>query len=742
MQYLAGDPFKLPSSGEYPWIDSDYAFAGWVPNVSGHLSFNLIDPSSKLPTFNYQDRLDVPRQVAVHRVRLAQDYPFPDWLVKRVRKSARQDFIMLAESGRVQTPYFRDATLEEADDKNGVLAGVIAVVPADSDRATAKHIKSTLATAEAIISDAIQQKATSGVVPGRRVTQEVLNILSDARDRMSCLLLRFALYRTGELRIWFDIGEFLGRDTTARPATAEELTAARHLTPQAYYFIKDLLHAHYHHTPNSDQLLPLVETPRPSSELEHQTNETTWRYAPLRGLARVVVELRQGRSADGHQRAKGIIAYAQAFQSVLAHIARPKQIGSPNVKSTGIIPYNFDNLTMSLDAVDASTQSSVSARLQFFAIIVGIILSGLALWSGAVQIQPSLCQALGPDACPKIEPGPVVSLVNWVVANPSVFLIILVTAGVIAFVSFFRGLNALPFVERSIRWLRRLAEAVGVQVSRCTQNSDNLGWLVSLGVLGSLTVSAGTIAVKLAPSKSVPPVSTDSAVKGPWASLYNFVGKRAEQSGLLASSVIAPQLRALLGDDYGPFLRAFSPETTLTRDGDLLILASAATLSGDGAYLIIDPRLLRMEAGVRQSGEFKVHRTQGPSMRRPQRVIQLLGNLGRTDGGPVPVETSTCNFASGGKSGRTVQLSGFLKARDFCEYSVELQKGQVISFDPLRAKGLDVRVVEGKREVPIGTAFTAAQGGRRLIRVVWDGWNPRPREALKPREFYVRLAIH
>ena len=456
----------------------------------------------------------------------------------------------------------------------------------------------------------------------------------------------------------------------------------------------------------------------------------------------MVVELRQGRSADGHQRAKGIIAYAQAFQAVLAHIARPKEIGKPNTESKGIIPYNFDNLTMSLDAVDASTQSSVTARLQFFAIIVGIVLSGLALWSGAVQIQPSLCQALGPDVCPKIEPGPVVSLVNWVVANPSTFLIILVTAGVMAFVWFFRGLNALPPVERSIRWLRRFAEALGVQVSRWTSNSDGLGWFVSLGVLGAITAGAATLAVKLAPSKRVPAVSTDSTTKGPWASLSGFVGKRAEQSGLLASSVIARQLRALLGDDYGPFLRAFSPETTLTRDGDLLVLASAATVSGDGAYLIIDPQQLKMEAGVRQNGELKVHRTQGTSMQRPQRVIQLLGNLARTDGGPVPVETSTCNFASGGKSGRTLHLSGLLKAQDFCEYSIELQKGQVISFDPLRAKGLDVKVVEGKREIQIGTAFTAGRGGRRFIRVVWDGWKPRPSEALKPREFYVRLAIH
>lgn len=742
MQRLAGDPFRSRASGNYPWAEADYAYAGWVPNVSGHLSFNLIDPQSKHPTFNHQDRLDKPRGLAVHRSRLAQDYPFPDWAVKIVRRSARQDFIMLAESGRVQTPYFRAGNLSEADDANGVLTGIIAVLPGDSDPATVSHIKSTLKQVDGILLEAVTDRATCGIHPDRRVPREILDVLESARDRLACYILRFALFRTGELRIWFDLDEFLGRDLNAEPASAQELVAARHLAPQAYYFVKDLLHAHYHHTPSSDQLLPLVETPRPADDSEHEANEIAWRYAPLRGLARVVVELRQGRSSAGHQQAKGIIAYAQAFQRVLAHIIRPRIVGVPAQPSTGIIPYDFGDLTMSLDSMDASTQSKVTAQLQLFAVVVGIFLSGLALWSGAVQIQQPLCEALGADACPKIRPGPVVSLVNWVVANPSAFLIILVTVGIFAFVIFFRGLNAIPKVESGIRWLRRLAEALGVQVSRILSGSDWLGWIVSLTLLGGLTGAVGAIAIWLAPRTPVPPVNTRPAPTGPWASLYAAVGKRADQSGVLVRSVIAPQLRVLLAEDYGRFLRAFSPESKLARDGNLLVLTSSATVGGDGAYLVIDPRLQRLEAAVRLDGELKVHRTQGESLNRPGQVLQLFGSAAGTDGGPVAVETSICNSTPGGASGRALHLSGLLRARDFCEYSVELQKGQALSFDRVGSKGLDVLILEHGETKSIGTNFAAMNSGKQLVRVVWQGWNPKPADELKPRKFYVRLAIH
>jgi hypothetical protein len=741
---MRGNPFNLPATGDYPWVDADHAYAGWIPNVSGHLSFNLIDPHSREPTYNHQHDLKMPRTVALHRSRLAQDYPFFDWIVRLSRRSAVQEFIVLAETRPVGTPYFSGDKRKEAADTNGVLLGVVAVLPSEADRETRKRRAELLAVVDGAIHEAATEKATCGADPNRRLAREIYAGLDQARPSIACHLLRFALFRTGELRIWFDLSDFLGRDIVADPPTAIERIAADHLAPQVYYCLKDLLHAHYHHDAHSDQLLPLTATETRTSQVAHDASEAAWRYATLRGLARVVVELRQGRSVTGHQRAKGIIAYAQAFQVVLARVRRGRTIGAQHGPEGQIIPYDFDNLAMSLDATDASAQSAISARLQFLAILVGIILSGLALWAGAVQIQPILCTSLAtPDACPKIRPGPIVSVVNWISANPLGFMISLVVLGIAAFIVWFNGTNALPWVERSIRWLRKLSEAIGVQISRALRGSDWVGWAASLLILGGLSGFSAWVAFNVAPKTPVPPVILDDDVQNsPWASLYPMVGQRIDQSGLLVRSAIAPELRTLLDDEYAAFVKLFPAESTLTRSGRVLVLTSAGAPGGDGAYLIIDPRNLRLESGLRRDGLLSVHRTVGASLPRPVVVLDLLGTSGRSDAGPIPAETSTCNFVLGGPAGRTLHLSGTLKATEFCEYGVELHAGQAISFDPKQAKGLAVLAIQNGKTVPIGTSFIASAAGKQTIRVVWSGWRPIGSSALKPRAFYVRLLVH
>lgn len=739
------EPFHLPSNGAYPWAGADYGYAGWVPNVSGHLSFNLIDPHSREPTYNHQPDLSLPRTVALRRLRLAQDYPFPDRLVKRLRKSATQEFVVLAESSRVPTPYFEDDRLEEADDANGLLMGIVAVLPHEGDKQTCRKRKQLLGHIDSHILAEADAKVAGAVNPQRRLASEILDHLRSERDHIACYFLRFALFRTGELRIWFSLEDFYGRDFTTVPATPLELQAAEHLAPQVYYCLKDLLHAHYHHDPHSDQLLPLIRTDQPSGSGGQAGREMEWRYATLRGLARVVIELRHGRSANGHQRAKGIIAYAQAFQALLARCRRPTQIGSKHAKEDRLIPYDFSNLIMSLDAVDTLTQSGVSARLQLFGIVIGIILSGLALWSGAVQIQPILCTSLAsPDVCPKIGSGPIVNLVTKIVANPSAFMILLVTVGIGMFMVFFNGSNALPWVERGIRWLRRLSEAIGTQVSRWLKGSDWIGWLMSLTLLGSLTLGLAYVAYKLAPKTKVPPVTLDGneGSNGPWSTLYPLVGQHMDQSGLLVRSAIAPDLRSLLGDHYAAYLKLMGQDATLVREGQLLAVTSTSPPGGDGAYLIIDPKALRLEAGLRNDGLPIVRRSVGPNLRRPAVVTNFLGAASASDGGPIAIEQSICDFTSGGTAGRTLQLSGTLRAKEYCEYAIDLHAGQGIAFDRAKARGLEVQTVMGKITHSIGPTFVADHSGPQVIHVIWSDWHPTGAAALRPRPFYVRLTVH
>lgn len=735
------DYWMLPDSGECPWTHREYSYAGWVPNVSGHLSFNLVDPHSGLPTYNYQPDLTSPRLVALHRERLAQDYPFPDWLMRRIRPSARQDFILLGQSCTARTPLFDGDELRTIEDQNGILMGVVGVLPSERGKEAGRLRQQLLRRIDESITDAISAYA-SGTAETEPVTETLLNEIRQVRDRVACYFLRFALFRTGELRIWFDLGEFLGRDLDGAPPTPEEREAASSIAPQVYYFIKDMLHAHYHHYKKSDQLLPLTRLA--SAQHSVEDNETAWRYATLRGLVRVVVELRQGRSLDGHKRAIGIIAYAKAFQCVLARTTRNRQVKGDFDHSRTIMPYDFSNLVSSIEAIDASVQSAVTAKLQLFAIVIGIILSGLALWAGAVQVHPVLCEALqSTSACQEITAGPSVTALNWVIANPMAFLTLLVIVGFAAFVIFFRGTGAIPFAERLIHWSERLAEAIAVDISRTTRRNDGFGFIVGLLAMLVPIGIVGTIAYRLLPTRNVTVVEVlDPDQRGKWDTLSKFAGVRISESGLLLSSPISPELRAKLDDAFADFVRLVGDDAILKAEGRLLyVVPEKAKPGADAAYLIVDRSSDRFEAGIRVAGRNQIYRTSGVALPRPQAVRHLLGNS-PTDIISVGAATSSCQIKQSGEGNRVIILSGELLANDYCDYNLTLSEGQSLSFNRKRSRGLRVDVRQGGKSFAIDPVFRPGKGGNIKVQVRWDGWQPTKTEALRSRKFYVRLEMH
>lgn len=742
---MTDDRFRPPASGAAPWIGAEHSYAGWVPNVSGHLSFNLVDPHGRAPVYNHQINLTSPRTVVAHHKRLAQDYPFWDWVVKIFRKEARQDFLLLGESGAVKTPYFDAGTLKEIDDEHGALCGILAVLPIDDTIETGKNRKALLDHVDGRIAGATACRARGSVDPNERLAREITTELDAARSHLAIYVMRFSLFRTGELRIWFDLSDFLGRDLVAEPATSPEKELAARLPAQAYYFVKDLLHAHYHHNPHSDQILQLTCLSSGDTDAAVLEDEIRWRYVTLRGLVRVIVELRQSRSFHGHKRALGIIAYAKAFQAVLAKIARTRlAIIDTFSEHGGIIPYEFDNLAMSIDATDSSMESANSSRLQFFAIEVGILLSALALWAGAVQIQPILCGALAKEVvCPKVGPGPIVSIVNDVVANPLGFTILLLVAGFVFFIMIFRGSGAIPAAERFIRWLNGLSDALAVQISRLTAGSDGLGWVLALIGLAGATGYMGHLAYRLAPKTYVPPIEkrAGGGTVGPWSALQTFVDKPAGESGLLTRSVVAQDLRNLVGEDYHDIVRLLG-RAVLHRWGEQYYAVSGSGAVDDGAFLILDPKLQRIEATLRVDGRLRPHRSPGREFRRPMPVMNFLGMSSVADTEPVAIEAPGCDIVQGGTDGRALQLRGTLKAGAYCDYGVALQAGQSITFDDRTGRGLYVNVMDGGRAYPIRPIFTAKRSGKQVVRVGWEGWHPAPADALKTRKFYARLDIH
>jgi hypothetical protein len=88
-----------------PWLGSDLSWAGWIPTVSGQLSFSIIGHSSAASNCIYfndllpqMDRDPPVRYIALHQHRTAPDFPCPDWLTRRLIPGASYDFVLLAET--------------------------------------------------------------------------------------------------------------------------------------------------------------------------------------------------------------------------------------------------------------------------------------------------------------------------------------------------------------------------------------------------------------------------------------------------------------------------------------------------------------------------------------------------------------------------------------------------------------------------------------------------------------------
>lgn len=738
---VSEDALQPPAAGVHPWCGSSQAFAGWIPNVSGHLSFNQVDPRGRQSTYNNQVDLAHPRTVVAHRTRLAQDYPWWDWIVSLFRPQARQDFLLLTESGAAQTPFINEGKVEEVSDEHGALYGVIVVSPSDDEPDTEQKRRQLLAEIDAHIAGALVRRAEGSAISGERLALDVLRKVNVARRDVALYAMRFAIFRTGECRIWFEMNEFLGRDVVATPPTHDEAFTADKLPAQAYYFVKDLLHAHYHHDPSSDQILPLTRLEPATSPVDVLRNEVKWRYVSLRGLVRVVVELRQGRSVRGHKRALGIIAYATAFQAVLAKAIRTVGGTTTFTEDGKIIPYDFSSLEKSIEATDHSVESVMTSRLQLFGIEVGILLSALALWAGAVQIQPILC-ASKEIACPKIGPGPIVSFVNVVVANPLGFTVSLLALGFLLFVMFFRGTGAIPYAERFVRFLKGLSDAIASQISKVMKGMDILGWLFSLVFLGGVVWSGAKLAYWLVPKTHVPPVSVTRPrpPAGPWSSLQGYVGKPVGAGGLLTTSVVAQDIRNLLGSDY--YAHANSLEAaTLKRDGNVFYASSVSRPGADGGFIILDAASRRMVIALREDGRLHPHSSPGGDIPVPRALRSALGSTAGLDADPVPVAAPSCAMVQGGNSGGALQLSGALRADGFCTFGIPLQKGQALSFNPAKANGLYVAVVENKTPERFAGDYIAIRSGRHVVRVGWSGWRPTRQQIGKTRPFFVRLNV-
>lgn len=734
------DPFILSRTGDAPWSVAQSSWAGWIPNVSGHLSFNVIGARSGRHAYNqYSDR-DDRRTLLVHATRHAQDFPLPGRLIGTVRRSVTLDYVLVARSSAAHTPYLKGDKLEQNEEPEGALVGVIIVVPVNKGTVAASAAVEFLDFVDAVIANGAGVGGVSRQVD--ELPDYLLNAFDLARPNFAAQLMHFAMFRTGETRIWFDNDEFIGRLGASSPFNSAEQDAANSLPSQAYYFLKDTVHKHYHHDGKADQLLPLVKLDLAADDKEE---DARWRMATLRGLARVVIEYRQSATITSNKQALGVLAYADAFQALLARILRVPDLAVKMEPNDKVILYDFAHVRSSLEALDAITESKRGLQLQLIGVLVGVFLSAAALWAGMVQILGPLCEPLKGTAaaCPSVDTARSAWFVNLIVANPLAFIVFTLLLGILAFVKFFNGLSAIPLAVRIQRGVRRASFALAATVARKKMN-DELGWYTVLFLLGASIVGLLAGAWFITPRQSIPePQKRQAAPSGPFSMLDKVVGKSISSSSLLMEGRLAAALRDLLGPDYPEFLRLMARTRPLAGNKDSYWAAGGPVQpSGrDGAYLIVGKADGRIEAGFRLDERWIVHRPPGAQLVRPADLVSLFGVGG--DVGPILDPRPDCRSSGGGgQDGRTIQYSGAMSPQQPCVYSVALKSGQIVLPSVGASKGLKV-VLTGPngKENRLVEPFQALADGTAQISVGWErqGLSATADRSLRP--FYARIRV-
>lgn len=475
-------------------------FSGWVPTITGHLSFSLIGLGAsavKCVTANIEcsnpDNLHVPiRHVAVSQRRITRDLPLTAWPIPIFKPWIASEFILIGSSQSASRPRLdsippADEPLALHHDNIGVLTGRVLVVPHHEDATKAAQELVNKIRARAV---AISNEFPRGTICGETEFAAGFDqLLLDARrEGVVAAEAGFELFRSGELRLTFSSEEGLVTQS-AQDADGEDFIPD--IAKQIYYFIKDISHRHYHHDRSSDNLLPISET--------HRYDDENWRRETLWALARAVLETRRRNHLPGHKSALGILAYAEAFQQHLARVKRLVDGNGFQRSEVGEI-YDFSHTRSSLDATidELSYRKSFFAQLQ--ALAIGSVLAAAALWLTTYQVRSDLCDGITGCVAP-MPPTWLRNALHFLLTRPLIPIAIFFTGGVFYFEISRRSLQNIRTV-RNIRWfVASWAGAAGASASRYFRQrnpvwGDTFGSIVAfvvvlLAVSAAMYVAAG-----------------------------------------------------------------------------------------------------------------------------------------------------------------------------------------------------------------------------------------------------------
>lgn len=411
------------------------SYAGWVPTITGQLSFSLIGlrtGNAGYITANRANNISgKPRRtIVVVKRRVTRDVPVP---IRWFHPQRVKTCILLGRTVPGDRPSIANDRVESVTDDIGEVAGQVLVIPYHRDGLLNRLAKRCVKDVTSMVSSLPEDASAE------QLFEEVLNrVATSEQAGVRVLRCDYQLYRTGEVRVQTDVG--------LRPESAQQM----------YYFVKDCAHRHYHHDHSTDNLLPLTEAPL--------SDDISWRRHSLWCLTRSVLEARRRDSLKGYKSALGMLAYADAFQALLGKIHRPEGTADKYAIIHGDIGYDFAHTKASLEAKIAEKEFSSGSTRDIVNMLLASALGLIAIWIAAVQINGDVCQAVESEiGCNIYPPEYMAYMVAYVIQKP------LATFGVvimIAMIMFYKALFRSPLILSFKSFVEGWSQATGATISR------------------------------------------------------------------------------------------------------------------------------------------------------------------------------------------------------------------------------------------------------------------------------------
>lgn len=276
-------------------FDSYAIYKGWIPTITGRLSFTLVGDSS-FPDVAHGTNVsdDEVRYILCYQRRSEVDTVLPFKLTL-----ARWLFHLDGDHVAVCLSFSSNDPRNSRADLKGYVYWFHRYRNWDRVRSVIETIQNELEEASDYRRVKIAKDNHWGFIDSKH---QIL-------QNFSLFFAPFRISRSGECTIYSQKHIKVSRDAPDFSDSPSDKEHERDLIcDQLFYFLKDITHAHQHHSPRTDSLSTLHRVER--------GDKGRWKHEVIRSLTLSVLRMKRERGHFGATKALGILAYLSSFRSV------------------------------------------------------------------------------------------------------------------------------------------------------------------------------------------------------------------------------------------------------------------------------------------------------------------------------------------------------------------------------------------------------------------------------------------